>query len=114
MHIALVEWFLLSKASIIVHPFWSSFAEEASVVNMTPRIMVRDTYSIAGFDMMKPHCGCYYDDPVALAAYDSEQASSVPSDASTEQFIATFDRSEDHEKAWGLTDVYVLTRSMPK
>lgn len=45
MRIAFVEWLLLSRTSLIIHPFWSSFAEEASIVHMTPRVMVREWLS---------------------------------------------------------------------
>ena len=40
MRVALIEWLLLSKTSLIVHPFWSSFGEEASLVHLIPRLMV--------------------------------------------------------------------------
>lgn len=90
--IAFIEMQILSETALIIGAYFSSFSEEAALIHMTPRLMVRnlilsrsakfhdlddmiscslsrptqvhyDTF-IRGFDLSRPNCGDMYRDPL--------------------------------------------------
>lgn len=41
VQLALIEWLILSRTDLVLNPYFSSFAEEAAMVNLVPHVMVR-------------------------------------------------------------------------
>eukprot|EP01038_Epipyxis_sp_PR26KG_P006530 gene6530-8972_t len=54
---ALIEWYLLSKSALILNTHGSSFAEEASLVNLVPLIGIWEGYVIHTMSLYHPYCG---------------------------------------------------------
>lgn len=54
---ALVEWLLLSKCSLIVNTYGSSFAAEAAQVNLRPLVGIWGSHLIHHSSMSLPYCG---------------------------------------------------------
>ena len=64
MRSALVEWLLLTRASLLVNTYGSTFAVEAALVHMRPIIGIYHSYLIHHTDIRLPFCGL----PLFMAA----------------------------------------------
>lgn len=57
MQLAMLEWLLLSHSSLLINPFGSSFANEASYVYSIPLISIWYGNPIVQADSRLPYCG---------------------------------------------------------
>lgn len=56
VYAALVDLAVLSRASLILHTFGSSFGEEAAAATNTPSVRLRRHGHVVGVDLDKPNC----------------------------------------------------------
>ena len=68
-------------------------------------MQVRDGYSVAGFDMTRPQCRSYMDDPAIIQEYENDGRED---DHVTEQFVREFLLCGEFGKAWGISNVYCM------
>ena len=56
MRRALLEWLLLAHTALILHPYRSSFGEEATFVNLVPSVQLKHGGHVLGGDISHPNC----------------------------------------------------------
>jgi hypothetical protein len=57
MRLAVVEWLLLARCSLIINTYGSSFAAEAAAVNMRPIVGIWGGHAVLYNDVQLPYCG---------------------------------------------------------
>lgn len=67
---------------------------------------MKDGDAIVGFDVNKPDCGYFYDDPAALAKYYSSSSTEPGHDQPAKKFVKTFSPCDAFTQAWGLERAY--------
>jgi hypothetical protein len=61
MKLSLIDWVLLSRTSLIIASYQSSFSEEAAVAGNIPRVQIRNAGHVLGHDVSQPWCRYPYD-----------------------------------------------------
>ena len=106
MKLAVVEWLLLARCALIINTYGSSFAAEASQVNMRPIVGIWGGYSVLYNDVQLPFCG-----NLQFVRNYGDQGNDVQYSENTvdNRVIAAKQiqlRYCDRLEHWGLRDVY--------
>jgi len=89
MRFALIEWLLLSRASLLLHTYGSSFAEEAAAKNRIPLIGAWADINVLHHHDALPYCG----HPQFMRAYAQQGW-----EGSIEEDLHTFEAAEEAEE----------------
>eukprot|EP01038_Epipyxis_sp_PR26KG_P004324 gene4324-6125_t len=105
---ALIEWYLLSKSALILNTHGSSFAEEASLVNLVPLIGIWEGIVVHTMSLNHPYCGhklFYTSYHSGKLVYDSYY---LEGDGRMVKYKRNAMLPSSHMAGWGLEVVYCL------
>lgn len=110
MFSALVDWMLLSRSSIIINTYGSSFAAEAAAVKQLILVSIWGGHYIHHSDVRLPFCG----HPQFARAYSRQAAASMNYTEGTTGRRTLYGKTvtlktSQHLMGWGIPEVYCLT-----
>jgi len=101
---ALLEWLLLGETSLLLHPFRSSYGEEASFLHLAPSVQIRDGGNVLGGDLSSDNCQQHVFAEQERADAAASERFCNDSDVCTP--IVKLLACERFTEAWGVPNVY--------